>query len=109
MFQKEAMLKAKPILEESIVEVYLSSSPECECLRVADFGCLSGPNTLLLIWEMIDTIHAASLGFNRKAPMFQVFLNDLPGNDFNTIFKPLPSFYEKLKKDKGSAFGPKLT
>ncbi|XP_059431713.1 probable jasmonic acid carboxyl methyltransferase 2 [Corylus avellana] len=104
LIQKEAMLKAKPILEESIAKVYLSSS--AECLNVADFGCSSGPNTLLLIWEMIDTIHATSQGFNRKAPMFQVFLNDLPGNDFNTIFRSLPSFYEKLKKDKGSEFGP---
>jgi hypothetical protein len=104
VFQREAMLKAKPILEESVAEVYLSSSPEC--LKVADFGCSSGPSTLLLIWEMKDTIHAASQGFNRKASMFQVFLNDLPGNDFNTIFRSLPSFYEKLKKDKGSEFGP---
>jgi hypothetical protein len=110
VFQREAMLKAKPILEESIAEVYLSSSPEC--LKVADFGCSSGPNTLLLIWLTMDTIHATCQGFNRKAPMFQVFLNDLPGNDFNfqvhfvQVFQEMPSFYEKLKKDKGSEFGP---
>ncbi|KAE8008535.1 hypothetical protein FH972_005038 [Carpinus fangiana] len=84
------MLKAKPILEESIAEVYLSSSPEC--LKVADFGCSSGPNTLLLIWEMTDTIHAASQGFNRKAPMFQVFLNDLPGNEFQYHFQVFAKF-----------------
>ncbi|TXG48367.1 hypothetical protein EZV62_027661 [Acer yangbiense] len=35
----------------------------------------------------------------------QVFLNDLPGNDFNSIFKLLPSFYERLKKEKGDEFG----
>lgn len=100
------MLKAKPMLEQSIAEVYLSSSPGPECLKVADFGCSSGPNTLLLVWEIVDIIHATSQRFNQKAPMFQFFLNDLPGNDFNTIFRSLPSFYEKLKKEKGSEFGP---
>ncbi|CAK7329668.1 unnamed protein product [Dovyalis caffra] len=34
----------------------------------------------------------------------KVFLNDLPGNDFNIM--SLPSLYEKINKDKGSDFGP---
>ncbi|KAK1323832.1 Salicylate O-methyltransferase [Acorus calamus] len=42
------------------------------------------------------------LGYN---PMqFQCFLNDLPWNDFNIVFKALPEFYKKrVEKDpKGS-------
>ncbi|KAB1207306.1 Salicylate carboxymethyltransferase [Morella rubra] len=104
LIQKEVMLKAKPILDESITELYLSSFPEC--LRLADFGCSSGPNVLLLVREIMDTIHTTCQRFNRKEPMFQVFLNDLPGNDFNTLFRSLPSFYEKLKNEKGSNFEP---
>ncbi|KAG6711669.1 hypothetical protein I3842_05G067000 [Carya illinoinensis] len=96
------MLKAKPILEESVLRLSLSRFPEC--VKLADFGCSSGPNTLLLVWEILDIIHATCQRVNRKAPMFQVFLNDLPGNDFNTIFRSLPSFYEKLKKERGSEF-----
>ncbi|XP_042981128.1 probable jasmonic acid carboxyl methyltransferase 2 [Carya illinoinensis] len=103
LIQKGVMLKAKPILEESIVRLSLSSNFP-ECVKLADFGCSSGPNTLLLAWEIMDIIHATCQRVNRKAPMFQVFLNDLPGNDFNTIFRTLPSFYEKLKKEKGSEF-----
>ncbi|KAK2637759.1 hypothetical protein Ddye_025554 [Dipteronia dyeriana] len=41
-----------------------------------------------------------------KSSEFQVFLNDLPRNDFNSIFKSLPTFYEILKKDKGDQLGP---
>ncbi|KAL5831816.1 hypothetical protein ACOSQ4_017170 [Xanthoceras sorbifolium] len=44
--------------------------------------------------------------FNQKSPEIQVFLNDLPGNDFNTVFKSLPAFNQRLKKDKGDQFGP---
>ena len=98
------MLKAKPILEESLRELYLGTFPSC--LRIADFGCSSGPNTLLFVSKITDIISSACQEVNHREPTFLVFLNDLPGNDFNTIFRSLPSFYEKLKKDKGMEFGP---
>lgn len=45
---------------------------------------------------------------NRPFPEFQVYLNDLPGNDFNTLFRSLPAFYEKFNKeeerDSGACF-----
>ena len=50
-------------------------------------------------------IDVTSRDLNCKEPMFQVFLNDLPGNDFNTIFRSLPSLYQKLEKEKGKHFG----
>ena len=77
-----------------------------DCWRIADFGCSSGPNTLQFVSEIMDVIHFTCKCLNKKEPIFQVFLNDLPGNDFNTIFRSLPSFYEKLDKEKGRGFGP---
>ncbi|KAF2292451.1 hypothetical protein GH714_022930 [Hevea brasiliensis] len=105
VIKKKGILAAKPILEESIAELLQAS--ELECLTVVDMGCSSGPNTLLPLWELIETIDSTCSRLNRKSPLLQVFLNDLPGNDFNTIFRSLiPNFHEKLEKEKGSKFGP---
>ncbi|CAB4283617.1 unnamed protein product [Prunus armeniaca] len=54
---------------------------------MADFGCSCGPNTLLLISEIIDVIISAkrcSLGLQLSATTkIRVFLNDLFSNDFD--------------------------
>ncbi|KAK3194008.1 hypothetical protein Dsin_025318 [Dipteronia sinensis] len=68
-------------------------------------GCSSGPTGYLPTWQVIEAIDSLCHSLNCKPPMLQVFLNDLPGNDFNTLFKSLPSFYERLKKEKGDEFG----
>ena len=106
LLQKKVILEVKPMLEESITELYCTTFPEC--LKIADLGCSSGPNTLLPLWEIVECIGRSCVRLSRKPPMFQVFLNDLPHNDFNSIFRSLGSFYEKLEKEKekeGGKFG----
>lgn len=110
LFQKKVILEVKPMLEESITELYCTTFPEC--LKIADLGCSSGPNTLLPLWEIVECIGRSCVRLSRKPPMFQVFLNDLPHNDFNSIFRSLGSFYEKLEKEKekeGGKFGECLS
>ncbi|XP_031250132.1 probable caffeine synthase 4 [Pistacia vera] len=102
--QNDVILKAKPLIQESIYEM-CSNNVFSECFRFADLGCSSGPNTYLPTWEVIEALDLTCRGFNHKPPMLQVFLNDLPGNDFNSAFKSLPSFYERLEKEKGDEFG----
>ncbi|GMI70211.1 hypothetical protein like AT3G21950 [Hibiscus trionum] len=97
--QKGVILKIRPIVEESITDTFKKIVPTC--IKVADLGCSSGPNTFRTISQVIDTIHAICREQQLKLPEFEVLLNDLPENDFNSVFKSIPGFYEKLKKEKG--------
>ncbi|XP_043692929.1 probable jasmonic acid carboxyl methyltransferase 2 [Telopea speciosissima] len=101
---KIGITKAKPLIEDSIVNLYIRTLPKC--IYIADLGCGSGPNTLLAITEIIDSIESARNGMCRPPLEYHVTLNDLPGNDFNSIFKSLLAFYEKLEKEKEHQLGP---
>jgi jasmonate O-methyltransferase len=95
--------KARPILEDTIKDMFSTALPTC--FKLADLGCSSGPNTLLFVSEIMDVVYELCQQQNCKLPEFQVFLNDLPGNDFNTVFKSLPFFYEKFGEEKGDLYG----
>ncbi|EOA34343.1 hypothetical protein CARUB_v10021864mg [Capsella rubella] len=62
---------------------------------VADFGCASGPNTFVAVQSVIDAVenkYRRETGQNPGDNIeFQVLFNDLTTNDFNTLFKTLPS------------------
>lgn len=110
--QQVAMFKAQPILEESIKELLIyhggNTAVPADCLKVEDLGYSSGPNTLLLVSDIMDMVRSTCQQLKREEPMLQVFLNDLPANDFNTVFRWWPSFYEKFKNEKGGNFGPRF-
>ncbi|XXG77336.1 hypothetical protein AAC387_Pa08g1507 [Persea americana] len=91
------------VVENSIQDLYCTSYPES--LNISDLGCSSGPNTLLVIRGIIDAIHERCCQLCRPMPEFRVFLNDFPGNDFNTVFRSLAGFYDTLKEEKGLPFG----
>lgn len=97
-------MESRSFLVDTIKDMLKIRIPTC--FKVADLGCSSGPNTLLVISEIIDTIHEICQQTNTESPEFLVLLNDLPENDFNAIFKTLPAFHERLKKDKGDKLGP---
>ncbi|KAF7810865.1 7-methylxanthosine synthase 1 [Senna tora] len=106
LIQRKVLMKVKPILKEHITKVYTNIDVS-DCLKVADLGCSSGPNTLLIASEIMGMIDEISLRLKKKkTPAFQIFLNDLPSNDFNTIFNSLPDFYKNLQHEKGHNFGP---
>ncbi|GKV21130.1 hypothetical protein SLEP1_g31138 [Rubroshorea leprosula] len=100
--QRTVISLVKPILEASVTEVYCSMLPDC--LKIADLGCAAGPNTLLVLSEIIDIIGETCQRLEQPPPSLHAFINDLPGNDFNTVFKSLPSFHKKLEEEKGGMF-----
>ncbi|XWS42094.1 hypothetical protein CRYUN_Cryun17cG0139100 [Craigia yunnanensis] len=102
--QQKVISMTKPITEEAITELYCSTNPAS--IAIADLGCSSGPNTLFVVSELIKLLDNIRQNIGQKSPEYQVFLNDLPGNDFNTIFRSLPSFQNKLKKQLGAGSGP---
>ncbi|XXG58131.1 hypothetical protein AAC387_Pa04g0521 [Persea americana] len=98
-----AISNSKHVVEDSIQALYCTTYPDS--LNIADLGCSSGPNTLLVIRVIIDAIHERCRQLCRPLPEFRVYLNDLPGNDFSTIFRSLAGFYDTLKEEKGLPLG----
>ncbi|GER57367.1 S-adenosyl-L-methionine-dependentmethyltransferases superfamily protein [Striga asiatica] len=98
-FQKNGILKAWHVLEETLKDMFTNHTaafPDHR-FRIADLGCSSGPNALFVISRIIGKIEelCKENGYG-LGPELEVLLNDLPGNDFNNIFRMLPEFYQKL-------------
>nr|GMD84655.1 salicylate carboxymethyltransferase-like [Ipomoea batatas] len=106
LLQQNVILMTKPITEEAITKLYTSlTNPKT--ISIADLGCSSGPNTLLAVSNLVKAVdnHRKKLR-RRHSPEFQIYLNDLPTNDFNTIFQSLPKHEEDLRRELGDGFGP---
>nr|CAD1842739.1 unnamed protein product [Ananas comosus var. bracteatus] len=89
---------AKTARQEAVIEAFRAVICPTK-MTIADLGCSVGLNALLMASEIIDAIARASHQLNRRPPEIQVFLNDLPGNDFNTLFSLFPEFH-KLRERK---------
>ncbi|XP_028777971.1 salicylate carboxymethyltransferase [Neltuma alba] len=108
LLQQKVLTLTKPIREEAITKMYQQSMlPTTRGLGIADLGCSCGPNTLSVVFEVIKTVEKLCQELHHESPEYQVFLNDLPRNDFNSIFRSLDNFKEKLNKEMAcSVNGP---
>uniref|UniRef100_A0A803LTF8 Uncharacterized protein n=1 Tax=Chenopodium quinoa TaxID=63459 RepID=A0A803LTF8_CHEQI len=73
-------------------------------LCIADLGCSSSEQNCLsgLAYGLIETIDKARRGLGHGGPQeYHICLNDLPGNDFNTVFTSVTSFKDRLKQQLG--------
>ncbi|CAL9774419.1 unnamed protein product [Musa acuminata subsp. burmannicoides] len=103
--QEKVLHMAKPMLEEAIGGVYVSLLPER--MAVVDLGCSSGPNTLEVVSEVLDVIGKLRRSLGRQEmPEILFFLNDLPGNDFNHVFRSLGDYKRKVEEEKGKLLVP---
>ncbi|XP_058760082.1 S-adenosyl-L-methionine:benzoic acid/salicylic acid carboxyl methyltransferase 3-like [Vicia villosa] len=104
LVQREAISLAASSRVKAITNLYCSLCPRS--FAIADLGCSSGPNTLLVTSEIIKVVEKLCKQLNHQSPEYKVFLNDLPGNDFNSIFKSLDTFKEKLRDEIETEIGP---
>ncbi|KAJ7953039.1 Salicylate O-methyltransferase [Quillaja saponaria] len=101
--QKKASDKVKHIIIETIQELYITTTPKS--LGIADLGCSSGPNTLSIIKDIFEAIEETSHKILHPVQEYRFYLNDLPTNDFNSIFKALPEFHRILKQERNGING----
>eukprot|EP00258_Populus_trichocarpa_P028343 XP_024444362.1 probable S-adenosylmethionine-dependent methyltransferase At5g38780 isoform X3 [Populus trichocarpa] len=98
-YQRGVLVIVDELMDEGIKETLDFKSPCSDSsnmctFRIADFGCSAGPNTFLAMEKIMEAVeqkyHAQ---FQNSPPLeFQVFFNDVTANDFNTLFKTLPSY-----------------
>ncbi|KAG9144898.1 hypothetical protein Leryth_021301 [Lithospermum erythrorhizon] len=86
--QEKVIVMTKPIRTRAIDDLF-SNNPSSRTICIADLGCSSGPTSLLVTSELVETISRTRRRLALESQEIQVFLNDLPGNDFNTVFRLL--------------------
>ncbi|XP_021749064.1 salicylate carboxymethyltransferase-like [Chenopodium quinoa] len=77
-------------------------------LCIADLGCSSSEQNCLsgLAYGLIEAIDKARRELGHGGPQeYHICLNDLPGNDFNTVFTSVTSFKDRLKQQLGDDYG----
>ncbi|RWV83014.1 hypothetical protein BHE74_00021029 [Ensete ventricosum] len=77
-----------------------------ERMVVVDLGCSSGQNTFLVVSEVLGIVGDLRRRLEQKPPEIQFFLNDLPGNDFNNVFRSLEGYEKKMEEEKGDLLVP---
>ncbi|KAJ0044633.1 hypothetical protein Pint_06450 [Pistacia integerrima] len=88
---------SKPVVQRAVDSLFHENLLPYKALNVADLGCSAGPNTFTLMETIIESVKSKCEELNCQLPEFQFYLNDLPVNDFNTLFKGSSSFVERYK------------
>ncbi|PIN08251.1 Loganate O-methyltransferase [Handroanthus impetiginosus] len=94
-YQKQLLISAEDLIPQ-LIDRYLNTQNVCfnpqNTFTIADFGCSIGPNTFFAIKNIISAVENKYQKSNGNQNLdFQVFFNDLIDNDFNTLFRNLPS------------------
>ncbi|TVU48974.1 hypothetical protein EJB05_00263, partial [Eragrostis curvula] len=84
-FQRAIASVTKKARQDMAAALYRSRGRPAS-MAIADLGCATGPNALLMVTDAVEAV-LAECG---EPPELLVFLNDLPGNDFNAVFSLLP-------------------
>uniref|UniRef100_A0A1S3B2H0 Uncharacterized protein n=1 Tax=Cucumis melo TaxID=3656 RepID=A0A1S3B2H0_CUCME len=102
-FQQKIMSMSWPMTKEAITKLYCTKFPRK--LAIADLGCSSGPNTLTIVSNLIKQVETTRHQLHKGSVEYQIFLNDLHANDFNSIFTSLPNFHQNLDSQMANIGG----
>ncbi|CAL5365630.1 unnamed protein product [Camellia sinensis] len=80
-----------PVLENVVETLFSKDFHLLQALNVADLGCATSSNTFTVISTIKRMMEKKCRELNCQTLELQVYLNDLPGNDFNSLFKGLLS------------------
>ncbi|CAK9135745.1 unnamed protein product [Ilex paraguariensis] len=89
----------RPMQVNAVHSLFSEDFHRKKVLNVADLGCTAGPNPLSVILIVKESLQRKCKALNCQPPKLQVYLNDLPGNDFNSLFKDLSRIGEDQKSD----------
>ncbi|EOY04056.1 S-adenosyl-L-methionine-dependent methyltransferases superfamily protein, putative [Theobroma cacao] len=95
--QRTAVDASKKFISEAIADLLdIEFDPILDSsigFGIADLGCAAGPNTFYAVQNIIEAVDSkyAKQHQKSKALEYQVFFNDHVNNDFNTLFRTLPS------------------
>ncbi|KAL7229084.1 hypothetical protein ACSBR2_007724 [Camellia fascicularis] len=78
-----------PVLENAVETLFFKDFHLLQVVKAADLGCAAGPNTFTVIFKIKRSVEKKCRELNSQTPELQVYLNDLPRNDFDTLFKGL--------------------
>lgn len=98
-----AISLSKPFIIQSIQSMKLFKGEPS--LRIADLGCATGFNTLVTIELLVESLRQRYYRECEEVPEFEAFFSDLPSNDFNTLFRSLPTLYDGKRKQHYYAAG----
>ncbi|XP_019172984.1 PREDICTED: probable S-adenosylmethionine-dependent methyltransferase At5g38780 [Ipomoea nil] len=97
-YQKQLMNYSKQITIE-LIEQQLDVKSSCfdpsKPFRMADFGCSMGPNTFMAVQYITEAVQQKYCKKWQEEsgmiPEFHIFFNDLAENDFNVLFRNMPT------------------
>jgi len=109
VLQAYAMRRLEPFMAEAVKQISL---PEQGPLRIADFGCSTGRNSINYINFIVNCVadrYVDKAGEKNDhvtcMPEMLVSFIDLPGNDFNSLIQLLASEAKNAKDLAGSVNG----
>ncbi|XVF71526.1 hypothetical protein PTKIN_Ptkin12aG0045000 [Pterospermum kingtungense] len=94
--QRRAVDDAKKFISESIFDLLDIENLSLESsnrFQIADLGCVTGPNTFFAVQNIIEAVdqNYKTKHRNLQTLEYHVFFSDRVDNDFNTLFRTLPS------------------